>query len=81
LSAAAVNKLPPHHYAVGSAINQATRQIGSVLGVAITVLLIGHAGLQRADFTTLYALYVALAVLTGLLCLPVDTRPALKPIG
>ena len=76
LSAAAVNKLPPQQYAVGSAINQATRQIGSVLGVAITVLLIGHADLQRADFTSLYTLYVALAVLTGLLCLPVDTRPA-----
>lgn len=76
LSAAAVNKLPSHQYAVGSAINQATRQIGSVLGVAITILLIGHTHLERADFTPLYALYVGLAVLTGLLCLAVNTRPA-----
>lgn len=76
LSGAAVNKLPADQYAVGSAVNQATRQIGSVLGVAITVLLLGHAGLQRADFTPLYALHVALALLTAVLCLPVDTKPA-----
>ena len=75
LSAAAVARLPAAHYAVGSAVNQATRQIGSVMGVALTVLLLGHEGLQRGDFTALYAAHVALAVLTGLLCLPVDTRP------
>jgi len=74
-----VNKLPAEQYAVGSAVNQATRQIGSVLGVAITVLLLGHAAIQRADFTPLYALHVTLALLTAVLCLPVDTRPtALK---
>lgn len=75
LSAAAVSRLPMAHYAVGSAVNQATRQIGSVLGVAITVALLGHAGLQRADFDAVYLLHGALALLTGLLCLPVDTRP------
>ena len=75
LSAAAVNRLPPAQYAVGSAVNQATRQIGSVLGVAITVLVLGHAGVQRGDFSLLYALHVALALGTALLCLPVNTRP------
>jgi hypothetical protein len=34
LSAAAVSRLPAQHYAVGSAVNQATRGIGSVIGVA-----------------------------------------------
>ena len=76
LAAAAVNRLPADQYAVGSAVNQATRQIGSVMGVAITVLLIGHAGLTHADFMPLYACHVALALLTTLLCLPVSTRPA-----
>jgi EmrB/QacA subfamily drug resistance transporter len=76
LSAAAVARLPAAHYAVGSAVNQATRQIGSVMGVALTVLLLGHESLQRGDFTALYAAHAALAVLTGVLCLPVDTRPA-----
>jgi EmrB/QacA subfamily drug resistance transporter len=75
LSAAAVSRLPVPHYAVGSAVNQATRQIGSVLGVALTVALLGHATLQRMDFNTLYLLHCMLALLTGLLCLPVDTRP------
>ena len=75
LSGAAVARLPPAHYAVGAAFNQATRQIGSVLGVAITVGLLGHAGLMRADFDVLYALHVGLALLTGALCLPVATRP------
>ena len=50
-------------------------QIGAVLGVAITVLMLGHAGVLRADFTPFYALHVGLALLTALLCLPVDTRP------
>ena len=75
LSAAAVSRLPVAHYAVGSAVNQATRQIGSVLGVALTVALLGHAALQRADFDALYLVHGALALLTGLLCLPVDTKP------
>jgi hypothetical protein len=72
---AAVNRLPIAHYAVGSAVNQATRQIGSVLGVALTVALLGHATLQRADFNAVYLMHGALALLTGLLCLPVDTKP------
>ncbi len=79
LSAAAVNRLPVAHYAVGSAVNQAIRQIGSVLGVALTVALLGHAALQRNDFDALYLLHGALALLTGLLCLPVDTRPRAAP--
>lgn len=76
LAAAAVHHLPLAHYAVGSAVNQATRQIGAVMGVAITVLLLGHEALTRADFTALYGAHVALALLTGLLCLRVDTKPA-----
>jgi EmrB/QacA subfamily drug resistance transporter len=75
LSAAAVSRLPMAHYAVGSAVNHATRQIGSVLGVALTVALLGHATLQRSDFNAMYLLHGALALLTGLLCLPVNTKP------
>ena len=75
LSAAAVNRLPIHQYAVGSAVNQATRQIGAVIGVALTILLLGHGALVRADFTPVYAVHVTLAVITALLCLPVNTRP------
>jgi EmrB/QacA subfamily drug resistance transporter len=75
LSGAAVAGLPAAHYAVGSAVNQAVRQVGAVLGVALTVLFIGHASLTRADFMPLYGFHIVLALLTGLLCLAVNTRP------
>ncbi|MGY0195065.1 MFS transporter [Leptothrix sp. BB-4] len=75
LAGAAVSRLPAEHYAVGAAFNQATRQIGGVLGVAITVGLLGHASLQRSDFDKLYLLHATLAVLTALLSWPVNTRP------
>jgi MFS family permease len=75
LSGAAVSKLPPQHYAVGSAVNQATRQIGAVIGVAITVLLLGHGVVQRSDFNAVYGLHVGLALLTAALCAFVNTRP------
>jgi len=64
LSGAAVSNLHPAHYAVGIAVNQATRQLGSVLGVAITVLYVGHSKLMRADFLPLYWTQVALALTT-----------------
>jgi EmrB/QacA subfamily drug resistance transporter len=76
LSGAAVAKLAPARFGIGSAVNQAIRQIGSVLGVAATVALVGHASPQLADFRQLYALHITLALLTALLCLRVDTRPA-----
>jgi len=78
LSGAAVAHLPPAHYAVGSAVNQAVRQIGSVLGVAFTVVFVGHAGVAREDFVPLFGLHVVLAITTGLLCLAVNTRPGGK---
>jgi MFS family permease len=79
LSAAAVSRLPAQHYAVGSAVNQAIRQIGSVIGVAIIVLLLGHATVQRSDFDAVYALQIGLALLTAALCAMVHTRPAIRP--
>ena len=78
LSAAAVSRLPAQHYAVGSAVNQATRQIGSVIGVAIVVLLLGHDTVQRSDFDTVYSLQIGLALLTAALCAMVNTRPAAR---
>jgi len=79
LSAAAVSRLPAQHYAVGSAVNQAIRQIGSVIGVAVIVLLLGHATVQRSDFDVVYALQIGLALLTAALCAMVNTRPAIRP--
>jgi len=44
LSGAAVHGLPPGRLAVGSAINQAVRQLGSVIGVGLVIALLGRAG-------------------------------------
>jgi EmrB/QacA subfamily drug resistance transporter len=79
LAGAAVSKLPAQHYAVGSAVNQATRQIGGVIGVAITVLLLGHGAVQRGSFDAIYGLHITLALLTAALCLFVKTRPVPRP--
>ena len=41
LSSAAVHGLAPNRFAVGSAVNQTVRQIGSVLGVSLVIALLG----------------------------------------
>jgi len=75
LSGAAVARLAPARFGVGSAVNQAVRQMGSVLGVAATVAFVGHAGPQITDFRSLYATHIALALITAILCLRIDTAP------
>jgi MFS family permease len=75
ISASAVFGLPAKDYAVGSAINHAVRQIGTVIGVAITVLLLAHARLQITDFIPVYSIHIALALITAMLCIPVNTHP------
>ena len=76
LSGAAVARLAPARFGVGSAVNQAVRQMGSVLGVAATVAFVGHASPQIADFRSLYLTHVALALITAILCLRIDTAPS-----
>ncbi|WP_058087718.1 MFS transporter [Aquabacterium parvum] len=75
LSGAAVASLGPAHFGAGSAVNQAMRQFGSVVGVALTVVLLGDPSLQLASFQRLSWVYSGLACLTALLCLPVRTKP------
>lgn len=74
LSAAAVAKLPPARFGIGSAINQAVRQIGSVLGVALAIVIVGRAP-TLARFDLVFHWQAGLALLTALLAWPVDTRP------
>lgn len=79
LSAAAVSGLAAARFGVGSAVNQAIRQLGSVFGVALTVLLVGHAQPEVTEFQSLYMVHIGLALTTGLMCLGVDTRPLSRP--
>lgn len=76
LSGAAVARLAPARFGVGSAVNQAVRQIGSVLGVAATVAFVGHASPRIDDFRSLYLTHIALALFTAILCLRIDTAPS-----
>jgi MFS family permease len=78
LSAAAVHALPAKDYAVGSAINHATRQIGTVIGVAITVLFLAKSQLQVEDFKPTYLIHITLALMTAVLCIPIHTAPKLS---
>lgn len=75
LSGAAVAHLPAARFGVGSAVNQAIRQMGTVLGVALTVAITGHTTLHLAEFHTLCYFQIALGLATAILCAPVDTRP------
>jgi hypothetical protein len=79
LSSAAVAKLPATRFGIGSAVNQAIRQIGGVLAVAATMTLVGHSSPQKADFRHVYVTHIALALITVPICLRVDTRPAHRP--
>lgn len=86
LSAAAVHGLPPNRFGVGVAVNTAIRQLGSVFGVALTVLMVGGEQVELPDFQLLYAMLTIGGVLTGLLSIPIDTRPlqrgaVLRPVS
>jgi len=67
LSSAAVRGLPQHRYAVGSAVNQTIRTLGSVFGVAIAVALMGDLtpdGMLRA-FDKVWALMICGGLFAG----------------
>ena len=44
LTTAAVERLPARLYATGSGLNATARQLGGVLGIAIVIAILGHAG-------------------------------------
>jgi EmrB/QacA subfamily drug resistance transporter len=75
LNGAAVHGLPPTRFGLGSAVNQAIRQMGSVLGVAITVALVtaspGAAGIRHT-----FALLVVVGVGVSVIGLGIRTAPS-----
>jgi EmrB/QacA subfamily drug resistance transporter len=82
LASASAHSLPAHQFAVGSGVNQAVRQIGSVLGVSTVVALVGSSrgadGL--AEFLTLFLLLALAGAATALLSMAIDTRPSKGPL-
>jgi hypothetical protein len=78
LTGAAVHGLPKERFALGSAVNQAVRQVAAALGVALTIALLtsapGFSGFQRV-----FLLVLAGAAATTILALGVRTRPVQTP--
>lgn len=76
LASAAVHGLPSHRLGAGSAVNQAIRQAGFVLGVAVTVAVVGTARAPNAliAFHPMFFLLAGGGFLTALLSLPIDTK-------
>jgi hypothetical protein len=81
LGSAAAQSLPPNRFGVGGAVNQAVRQFGATLGVALTIALLGEpTGLldALARFDRIWWLIVIGGLGTSILCLPIggDRRAA-----
>ncbi len=75
LSGAMALELDRRTYGVGGGVNQAVRQFGSVLGVAIVIVLV-RSPQTSARFDSLFLLIVAIGVLTaaGAQFLPLERR-------
>lgn len=74
LSGAAVSGLEAGRFGIGSAVNVAVRQVGGVVGVAVTVAVAGRLDAGLDSFHTIYLCMVAGGLLTAALSIPVDTR-------
>jgi EmrB/QacA subfamily drug resistance transporter len=77
LSGAAVHGLPPNEFALGSAINQAVRQIGAVIGVGLVIAVLARAGPSSdiSGFVHISQVLIGGGVLTALACLGIRTSP------
>jgi hypothetical protein len=77
LAGAAVFGLPPARFGIGSAVNNAVRQLGSAIGVALAVAIASERGTVPAvsAFGSIYLILAALGVLTAVVSLAIDTRP------
>lgn len=75
LSAAATLDLPADRYSMGSGVNNSIRQFGSLLGIAVAILILGkgdHA--TTADFATLFKYAIALVFVVAILSLGINTH-------
>jgi len=80
LAAAATHSLPGDSFAVGSGVNQAVRQIGSVLGVCVAIAFIGTSrGLDAMPaFTRLFFILALGGFSTAAISVVIDTRPRIR---
>ncbi len=76
LSSAAVQHVPQQKLAVGSGVNQAIRQFGTVLGVSLTFALLGSEPDTVELFRNIFVLMMVGGLSVSVLSLGIDTRPA-----
>lgn len=76
LTGAAVARLAAVDLGAGSGANQAIRQIGAVIGVALTVALVGQRSAGAVEFSRAFIALMIGGVLTSVLSFAIDTRPA-----
>jgi hypothetical protein len=78
LTGSAVQSLPEIRFGVGSAINQAVRQIGGVFGVAAVVALLTAANTPPellTGFSRVFLMVAAGGAATGGLSTQINTKP------
>jgi EmrB/QacA subfamily drug resistance transporter len=76
IAAAAVSTLPQHQLGIGSAVNTALRQLGSSLGVALAVALVGSGYAAVAPFQLVYACLIVCGCLVATIAWKLRSRPA-----
>ena len=71
-----MNLYGPKRFAIGSGVNQAIRQLGAVLGVALAITLLGKdpRNAPVSAFDHVFALYAAGGLLTAAVSLGVRTK-------
>ena len=83
MSSTTAQALPPDRLGVGGAVNQAIRQLGGTIGVALTIALVGRPSsldAALAGFDRVWWLLVAGGLATSALCLGLNTRRAAVPV-
>jgi EmrB/QacA subfamily drug resistance transporter len=78
LGAAAVGSLHQNRFAVGSAVNQTSRQVGGALGVAVLVVIVGPTTsslVALSHFRHLWEFAAGMAVLAGITSLLLPPAP------
>jgi EmrB/QacA subfamily drug resistance transporter len=76
LASAAASSLPPRRFATGSAVFSMSRQIGSVLGVAVLVAILGA---DAANFDAAYGFMAAASALAAVAAFAIGPVPTPHP--
>jgi EmrB/QacA subfamily drug resistance transporter len=78
ISAAAVSALPPTRFALGTGVNQTARQLGSIIGVAVLIAIVGSPESSAVAMDRLHTGFIFSAVMAlgaGVSALALGGRP------